>query len=208
MIKLIYVPFLICCHSMLSQSIHDKRNDIYCELQQSTSVSQLRSLIDSLAEDKAPYTDLFHKVPCINPLNPDNVKRISSKFSKGRFHPIDKKYKVHNGIDLSANIGKTVHAAADGIVINIQYSKKGYGKNITIQHAYGYITRYAHMALILVLKEGQKVKLGEPIGMVGSTGKSTGNHLHYEVRKEAVFLDPKPFINLSNKFKKGKAEAY
>ena len=112
------------------------------------------------------------------------------------FTSIDKKYKVHNGIDLSTSIGKTVHAAADGTVINIQYSKKGYGKNITIQHAYGYTTRYAHMALILVLKEGQKVKLGEPIGMVGSTGKSTGNHLHYEVKKEGVFLNPIGFFGL------------
>lgn len=182
---------------MLSQSIHDNRNDIYCELQQSTSVSQLRSLIDSLAGEIGLYSDLFYKIPCINPLNPVNIKRLSSSFGK-RFHPVDKKYKNHNGIDISTNIGKTVHAAADGTITDIQYSKSGYGKNITIEHAFGYTTRYAHMALILVLEKGQKVKLGEPIGMVGSTGKSTGNHLHYEVRKYNLFLNPLFFLDVSS----------
>tara|TARA_R110002050_G_scaffold252687_1_gene390942 strand:- start:1687 stop:2289 length:603 start_codon:yes stop_codon:yes gene_type:complete len=179
-----------------SQSLQDARNDVFCEIGQLDSAAEISTLVESLGDSFTSYEDLFYKVPCINPLNPNNVKRISSEFSKRRFHPIDKKYKVHNGIDLSTSIGKTVHAAADGTVINIQYSKKGYGKNITIQHAYGYTTRYAHMALILVLKEGQKVKLGEPIGMVGSTGKSTGNHLHYEVKKEGVFLNPIGFFGL------------
>lgn len=199
MIKLIYIPILICYHTIFSQSIHDRRNDVYCELQEHTSISQLESLIDSLSGNIDQYKDLFYQLPCINPLNPNNIKRISSEFSKRRFHPIDKKYKVHNGIDLSAGIGKTVHAAADGIITQIQYSKRGYGKNVTIQHAYGYTTRYAHMALILVLKEGQKVKLGEPIGMVGSTGKSTGNHLHYEISKHNDFLNPVYFLDISSR---------
>lgn len=181
-----------------AQSIHDDRNEIICELHFTSSYDEVQKLIDSLDHKLVDFQDLFLKLPSINPLNPKNIKRISDSFGK-RFHPIDKRYKVHNGIDLSANIGKTVHAAADGIVTNIQYSNNGYGKNITIQHAYGYTTRYAHMALILVLKEGQKVKLGEPVGMVGSTGKSTGNHLHYEIRKFNSFLDPKYFLKLSSK---------
>lgn len=179
-----------------SQSLQDARNDVFCEIGQLDNAAEISALAKSLDDSFTSYEDLFYKIPCINPLNPNNVKRISSEFSKRRFHPIDKKYKVHNGIDLSTSIGKTVHAAADGTVINIQYSKKGYGKNITIQHAYGYTTRYAHMALILVLKEGQEVKLGEPIGMVGSTGKSTGNHLHFEILKDNSFINPRFYLTL------------
>ena len=179
-----------------AQSLQDARNDVFCEIGQLDSADEIATLAESLDSSFPSFKDLFYKVPCINPLNPNNVKRISSEFSKRRFHPIDKKYKVHNGIDLAANVGKTVHAAADGTVINIQYNKRGYGKNITIQHEYGYTTRYAHMVLILVLREGQKVKLGEPIGMVGSTGKSTGNHLHYEIKKDDDFLNPIDFFKL------------
>lgn len=187
-----------------AQSLQDARNEVFCEIGQLDSASEISTLAESLGSSFSSYKDLFYKVPCINPLNPNNVKRISSEFSKRRFHPIDKKYKVHNGIDLAANVGKTVHAAADGVVTKIQYSKKGYGKNVTIQHAYGYTTKYAHMVLILVLKEGQKVKLGEPIGMVGSTGKSTGNHLHYEVRKYETHLDPILFLSLGSDLEKRK----
>lgn len=180
-----------------AQSIEDSRNDIMCEIEKGKSISEIYFLADSLDSKLVHYQDLFLKIPCINPLNPDNIKRISSGFGK-RFHPIDRKYKVHNGIDISTNIGKAVYAAADGIIIDIEYSNKGYGKNVTIQHAYGYTTRYAHMSLILVLKKGQVIRLGEAIGMVGSTGKSTGNHLHFEIQKNQVYLNPTVFMKLRN----------
>lgn len=184
---------------VFAQEHYDQRNEVICHLSEAKSFKDITVLIDALGSDINKHMDLFMSIPCINPLNPENVKRISSNFGK-RFHPIDKKYKNHNGIDITSNIGKTVHAAADGIVVNIEYANEGYGKNVTIQHQYGYSTKYAHMALVLVLEEGQKVSIGEPIGMVGSTGKSTGNHLHYEVLKDNIYKDPALFLKLGSLF--------
>lgn len=157
------------------------------------TIEDIDSIVDSLGEESICYTGLFLKIPNINPLNPKNIKRISSSFGK-RFHPIDKRFKVHNGIDIAGNIGTTVHSAADGIVEKIIYSKTGYGKSVTVRHSFGFETRYAHMAIITVLRKGQKVRRGEIIGMVGSTGKSTGNHLHFEVNKDGLYLDPIDFV--------------
>lgn len=179
----------------LSQTSEDPCEKLESSLNEAKSYKRIYSLLDSIGNHTIFYSDLFLKIPCINPLNPKNIKRISSSYGK-RYHPIDKKYKKHNGIDISSNIGTTVHAAADGVVTNIEYAKTGYGKNVTIKHAYGYTTKYAHMALILVLKQGQKVKLGEIIGMVGSTGKSTGNHLHYEIKKDNFFVNPSEYMIL------------
>ena len=163
-------------------------------LRLANDIHDIEIVLDSLGEDSACYSHLFLKIPSINPLNPRNIKRISSSFGK-RFHPIDKRYKTHHGIDIASNIGTTVHAAADRVVEKISYLKTGYGKSVTIKHSFGFETRYAHMAIITVLRKGQKVNRGEIIGMVGSTGRSTGNHLHYEIRKKKRFLNPQYFID-------------
>jgi murein DD-endopeptidase MepM/ murein hydrolase activator NlpD len=120
-----------------------------------------------------------------------------------RIHPVFKTKKLHTGLDMSAKKGTPIKTTADGQVIRIQHRKKGYGWNVVIQHTdHTYRTLYAHMSRIDV-EIGQNVKSGEVIGAVGTTGTSTGDHLHYEVMKmkvgsrgQGVYkkVNPVPFI--------------
>ncbi|WP_197474578.1 M23 family metallopeptidase [Tenacibaculum ovolyticum] len=107
----------------------------------------------------------------------------------GRFHPIDKKRKKHRGIDLKANIGEFIYAPANGVVSQIKLSNKGYGKRIRITHLFKFETFYAHLSMILV-KKNQIIRKGDIIGLIGSTGKSTGAHLHYEIYKNKKNINP------------------
>jgi murein DD-endopeptidase MepM/ murein hydrolase activator NlpD len=121
---------------------------------------------------------------------PLKYKRISSGFTYSRFHPILKKYLPHRAIDYAAPKGTPIYAVADGTV-----SFKGYkgalGNSVAIKHNYGYKTVYAHLsAFKRGLYKGKKVKQGEVIGYVGSTGRSTGNHLHYELKKNGEYKNP------------------
>ncbi len=96
---------------------------------------------------------------------------------------------MHEGLDIAANTGTPVTATADGIVARISYSS-GYGKMVVIDHGYGYRTIFGHNSKILV-KVGQKIKRGDIIAKVGNTGRSTGSHLHYELRLNGVPIDPR-----------------
>lgn len=96
---------------------------------------------------------------------------------------------MHEGLDIAANTGTPVVATADGIVARISYSS-GYGKMVTIDHGYGYRTIFGHNSKILV-KPGQQIKRGDIIAKVGNTGRSTGSHLHYELRLNGVPIDPR-----------------
>lgn len=113
--------------------------------------------------------------------SPLKYKRISSGFSYSRFHPVLKVYRPHRAIDYAAPKGEKVKATASGVVV-----KKGYygalGNMVQIKHKYNYYTVYAHLSKFANIKKGQKIKQGQVIGYVGSTGRSTGNHLHYELR--------------------------
>ena len=113
--------------------------------------------------------------------------RLSSKYGM-RFHPIKHKHIKHRGIDIAAPTGTAIHAAKGGVV---QFAGKrgGYGNLIIIDHGEGLTTRYAHCNAINV-KEGQRVGNNQVIGEVGSTGMSTGPHLHFEVRQDGKDVDP------------------
>lgn len=163
-------------------------------LQRSSSAGDIGNLLDILGKDRERFPSLFDSVPSINPLNPDRMGRFSSSFGE-RFHPVDGKYKKHLGIDISANAGTPVHAIAAGKVTVARHSSKGYGNLVAIGHAYGFSSRYAHLYTFIV-REGQTIKKGEIIGFVGSTGKSTGNHVHFELWKGKVAVDPYPFFSL------------
>jgi murein DD-endopeptidase MepM/ murein hydrolase activator NlpD len=117
--------------------------------------------------------------PSIQPVSLNELIRFGSSFGM-RLHPILKKHRPHNGIDLTAPRGTKIYATADGEVVQANYTTGGYGKKILIEHGYGYKTLYGHCHDILV-ERGQKVKRGEVIGTVGNTGLSTRSHLHYEV---------------------------
>ena len=124
-----------------------------------------------------------------HPMNAGTFKRISSGFGKRR-HPIYKRIRMHTGVDYAANRGSPVTVTGNGIVQHIS-RKGGYGKTIIIKHNDGYSTLYGHLSRYKKdLKKGQKVYLGDVIGYVGSTGASTGNHLHYEVRVNGIPKNP------------------
>lgn len=119
--------------------------------------------------------------------------RLSSKFGN-RIDPVTKRRNsFHKGIDISAPEGTPVYAAEKGTVIDAGYKKSGYGNLIVLKHGNDLATYYGHLSKILI-SNGDKVKKGELIGKVGSTGKSTGPHLHFEIRKGNQALNPEDFV--------------
>lgn len=121
--------------------------------------------------------------------------RITSHFTKRRFHPVLKRWKAHHGTDFGAKRGTPILAAADGTVIFSGW-KGGYGKVVKIQHKDGYVTLYAHQSRIRV-KKNEQVKVGQIIGYVGSTGRSTGPHLHFGLYKHGRPINPMQMIKFS-----------
>ena len=117
---------------------------------------------------------------------------VSSRFGK-RVHPITGEIKNHTGIDIASNQGTTIYAA-DGGTITLAAWNGGYGNCVMIDHGNGYVTLYGHMSSIAV-SQGQTVSQGDTIGYVGSTGNSTGPHLHFEVLKNGTRIDPEQFFS-------------
>lgn len=117
---------------------------------------------------------------------------VTSEYGMRR-HPILKKNKMHTGIDIGAKSGASIVAANDGVVILAKF-QSGYGNTVIIDHGGGIATLYAHCSKILV-KEGTEVKAGDNIAKVGSTGLSTGPHLHFEVREDGVTKDPLEYVS-------------
>jgi murein DD-endopeptidase MepM/ murein hydrolase activator NlpD len=152
---------------------------------ESESYNTLISVVKN--QDKA-----LTSIPSIYPLAKKDIRHIGSGFGY-RMHPILHVIKLHTGIDLSAAKGTPVYATGDGIVIRADASSGGYGKCIRINHGYSYLTLYAHLSKIVV-SPGQVVKRGQIIGYVGSTGRSTGSHLHYEVRINGKPVNPVKFL--------------
>ena len=125
---------------------------------------------------------------------PLTYKRISSVFTKKRWHPVLKRYRAHLGTDFAAPRGRTIYSAADGR-IEFLGTKGGYGKTIIINHGNGYKTLYAHQnAFAKGVKNGQRIKKGDHIGYVGSTGLSSGPHLHLGLYKNGAAIDPMSVI--------------
>jgi murein DD-endopeptidase MepM/ murein hydrolase activator NlpD len=128
---------------------------------------------------------------------PLTYTRISSKFTYKRFHPILKRYRPHLGVDFAAPTGRKIYAAADGRVIH-KGNKGGYGKTIIIRHSDGLRTLYAHLSRYnTAIKVGSWVKQGRYIARVGSTGRSTGPHLHFGLYKNGKAIDPLKMISVT-----------
>lgn len=156
---------------------YDKLNDF---------AKEIESKIVKLQKNTGPYSGgkMAWPVP--------GHSRISSPYGY-RIHPIFKVKKLHTGIDIPAPTGTSITAAAAGTVIYSDWLG-GYGKVIMIDHGGGIATLYAHNSS-LVASEGQTVKRGDTISKAGSTGNSTGPHLHFEVRKDGAYVDPLPWLN-------------
>ncbi len=126
--------------------------------------------------------------PAIQPVRINDLTRFGSSFGM-RFHPITQQYKMHEGIDLTADRGTKVYATAEGIATEAEFTGGGYGNKIVLDHGYGYKTLYAHLNKILI-EPGQYVNRGDVIGTVGNTGLSTCPHLHYEVHVNGKKVNP------------------
>jgi murein DD-endopeptidase MepM/ murein hydrolase activator NlpD len=145
--------------------------------------------LDAINNDLDDLSEVFFTYPFGKPTS----GKISSFFGY-RKDPFHKRKALHTGIDFSAGTGTPVITTADGVVKSAGW-RKGYGKCIVVQHKSGYKTLYGHLSKIKVIK-GQKVKSGDLIGKVGSTGRSTGPHLHYEVYKDGKRINPKNYLNM------------
>ena len=130
------------------------------------------------------------KLPFANPI-PSGSYRQTSAFGPRR-DPIRGGRRMHNGLDFAGKTGTPIHATADGVVVKAGWSS-GYGRMVEIQHAHGVVTRYAHNSKLYV-KKGQRVSRGDRIAGMGSTGRSTGTHLHYEVHSGGKPVDPMIYI--------------
>ncbi len=139
----------------------------------------------------------FFKIPL-------SYSRISSKFTYKRWHPILKRYRAHLGIDYAAPRGRAIYASADGRIV-FAGRKGGYGKVIEIQHKNGYKTLYAHQSKFKAgMRRGKRVRKGQQIGYVGTTGRSTGPHLHFGLYKNGRAVNPSKIVKVTKTKLKGK----
>ncbi|MEY3367673.1 MAG: hypothetical protein RI973_828 [Bacteroidota bacterium] len=185
----------------------------YTELQNYPSsgnaMAQLRQKVDKLKRQLAAQAKSYDEIekvakskearlssiPSIKPVNSDKLDRgveLLSGFGY-RMHPVHKIVRMHTGIDFTAPKGTPIQATGDGVVIEVGNKKNGYGQHVVINHGYGYKTLYGHMYTITV-KRGQKVKKGQQIGTVGSTGISTAPHCHYEVHHKGKPVNPLDYV--------------
>ena len=133
------------------------------------------------------HDEMLECIPAIQPVSNKDLKQTASGYGT-RIDPIYKTVKFHSGMDFSANVGTPVYATGNGVVRKAGWEGL-YGNCIQIDHGFGYVTRCAHLSKIDV-RVGQKVVRGETIGKVGTTGKSTGPHLHYEVMVKGQIVNP------------------
>ncbi len=150
-------------------------------------VVQSKSLdeIQRMALDKEV---LLSAIPSIQPINNEDLRRMASGYG-WRTDPFTKTRRKHKGMDFSAPTGTPIYSTSDGKVIRADGRAPGYGKHIRIDHGFGYVTLYAHLSQYNV-RRGQEVKRGDVIGFVGNTGRSVAPHLHYEIRKDGVAVNP------------------
>jgi murein DD-endopeptidase MepM/ murein hydrolase activator NlpD len=132
--------------------------------------------------------DMLRSIPAILPISNKDLTRTASGFGL-RIHPIYKIIKFHAGMDFTAPSGTDIYATGDGTIASVISSRRGLGNHIIINHGFGYSSVYAHLDRFNV-RAGQKVKRGDVIGFVGSTGTSVAPHLHYEIKLNGVNVDP------------------
>lgn len=151
---------------------------------------QSKSLDDILKMAKSK-DKLLAAIPAIQPVRNENLRSMVSGFGY-RTDPFTKTRKMHEGMDFTAKTGTPIYATGDGIVARADNTASGFGNHIVIRHGFGYETLYAHLSKYKC-RPGQRIKRGDVIGYVGSTGRSEGPHLHYEVHKNGKVVNPLNF---------------
>lgn len=147
------------------------------------------SSFDDLQEAAVTNQQILACKPQIQPISPAEQTWLTSTFGY-RLDPFTKQRRIHRGIDIAGRYGIEIHATGDGVVrIADGQGRSGYGKEVLVDHGFGYTSRYAHLQDIMV-KRGDKVKRGQVIGTLGSSGRSTGPHLHYEISLENRAVNP------------------
>ncbi len=167
-----------------------------------SSSQKLEKLSRQLYVQSKSYDEIYKRVqnksqmlasiPAIQPISNKNLNYIASGFGY-RIDPIYKVVKFHSGLDFTAPIGTPIYSTGDGVIEFAGADNSGYGLHVVVNHGYGYESLYGHMSRIKA-RPGQTVKRGDVIGYVGSTGKSTGPHCHYEVVKNGNKIDPINFF--------------
>ncbi|WP_025741528.1 M23 family metallopeptidase [Aquimarina pacifica] len=153
-------------------------------------VVQSKSL-DEIADLAKQKEELLATIPAIQPIQNSDLKRMASGYG-WRSDPFTKARKFHYGMDFSAATGTPIYASGNGVVTRADANSTGYGRHIRIDHGFNYVSLYAHLSKYNV-KKGQKVKRGDVIGFVGSTGRSVAPHLHYEIFKDGERINPRNF---------------
>jgi murein DD-endopeptidase MepM/ murein hydrolase activator NlpD len=161
-----------------------KNSDLLIDIYHRMDILQKKAYIQSKSFDKIAELAsnkilMQQSMPIFAPVNLLQT-RLSSIFGY-RTDPVYGGIQHHKGVDLSGKIGMPIYASGDGVVLQASYNGGGYGNMVEVDHGFGYTTRYAHLSKINVV-EGQRVKRGDKVGEMGSTGKSIGPHLHYEIR--------------------------
>jgi hypothetical protein len=147
--------------------------------------------LDEILKLAKVKSNLLSAIPAIQPVRNENLRRMASGFGY-RNDPFTKIRKFHEGMDFTAKTGTPVFATGDGVIQRADNSASGFGNHIVIRHGFGYETLYAHLSKYKS-RVGQRVKRGDIIGYVGSTGRSEAPHLHYEVHKNGKVVNPLNF---------------
>jgi murein DD-endopeptidase MepM/ murein hydrolase activator NlpD len=171
-----------------SQLVTDTRKRVDVLSKQMAIESRSLDEIFRLAKEKGR---LLAAIPAIQPVRNENLRQIASGFGY-RTDPFTKVRKFHEGMDFSARTGTPIFATGDGVVTRADNTASGYGNHIVISHGFGYETLYGHLSKYKA-HAGQRVKRGEVIGYVGSTGRSEGPHCHYEVHVNGKVVNPLNF---------------
>lgn len=157
--------------------------------------AQFSSLFSAWQKMEAPTEQDARTKASIPSRQPVDSVSLSSNFG-GRSDPFNGQRRMHQGIDIPGPIGTPIYATADGVVRRAQWAN-GYGNLVEISHGNGLETRYGHLSK-LIAQPNERVRRGQLIGLMGSTGRSTGSHLHYEVRIAGSAVNPMPYIDGTN----------
>lgn len=170
----------------------------FVPLRTDPATNDFRAAAAALVDDIEVYRRMA-EIAAATPLaRPLESAKMSSRFGR-RVDPFLRRPALHSGLDFRAPSGTEVHATAPGKVVSAGRNG-GYGRMVVIDHGNGMTTRYAHLSRISV-KKGQAVAAGEIVGKVGTTGRSTGPHLHYEIRRDGKAVDPAPFLDVGAEIK-------